>query len=350
MALIFEDALSKEISSNRFSNAYLLFGDDSYLKKFYADKISEKSYGGDPFFNLQKFDGNADLQDVYDAVNQYPMMADTKCVTLTDYDFEHASKSDFDKLCDLLSDNTDGCVFIVRFDSIEFDDKRNAKAKKLISAVEKGNGKAVKLDHRKGTALVKMLTSGAIKRNGNMSDNVARYLIEIVGDDISTLKNELDKLCFFANGKEISKETVDFICVKSVESSVYEYVKQIIACDVSGALKQLDNMFFMHIEPMIILYTASAAYVDMYRVFTAQNCGKTTADIAKDFGYKNKAFVLERAKTDLKKMSREKLIFSFEALLDADKKLKSFGVEPRTVLEQLTVKLIFIIVKGETVD
>ncbi len=350
MALIFEDALSKEISSNRFSNAYLLFGDDSYLKKFYADKISEKSYGGDPFFNLQKFDGNADLQDVYDAVNQYPMMADTKCVTLTDYDFEHASKSDFDKLCSLLSDTASGCVFVLRFDSIEFDDKRNAKAKKLISAVEKGNGKAVKLDHRKGTALVKMLTSGAIKRNSNMSDNVARYLIEIVGDDISTLKNELDKLCFFANGKEISKETVDFICVKSVESSVYEYVKQIIACDVSGALKQLDNMFFMHIEPMIILYTASAAYVDMYRVFTAQNCGKTTAVIAKDFGYKNKAFVLERAKTDLKKMSREKLLLSFEALLDADKKLKSFGVEPRTVLEQLTVKLIFIIVKGETVD
>ncbi len=348
--MIFEDALSKEISSNRFSNAYLLFGDDSYLKKFYADKISEKSYGGDPFFNLQKFDGNADLQDVYDAVNQYPMMADTKCVTLTDYDFEHASKSDFDKLCSLLSDTASGCVFVLRFDSIEFDDKRNAKAKKLISAVEKGNGRAVKLDHRKGTALVKMLTSGAIKRNGNMKDHVARYLIEIVGDDISTLKNELDKLCFFANGKEISKETVDFVCVKSVESSVYEYVKQIIACDVSGALKQLDNMFFMHIEPMIILYTASAAYVDMYRVFTAQNCGKTTSDVATDFGYKNKAFVLERAKTDLKKMSREKLLFSFEALLDADKKLKSFNVEPRTVLEQLTVKLIFIIVKGEAVD
>ena len=350
MALIYEDALAKEISADRLCGAYLIFGDDTYLKKYYADKISDKAYGGDPFFNLQKFDGNADLQEVYDAVKQYPMMADSKCVTLTDYDFEHASKSDFDKLCDLLCDNTDGCVFIVRFDSIEFDDKRNAKAKKLISSVEKGGGKAVKLDHRRGAVLVKMLTDGAKKRKCTMPDNVAKHLIETCGEDLSTLKNELDKLCSYANGSEITKETVDLVCIKSVESSVYDYVKQIFALDVSGALKQLDNMFFMHIEPMIILYTASATYVDMYRVFTALNAGKKISDVSSDFGYKNKAFVLDRAKTDLKKMNREKLLLSFEALMSADKKLKSFGLEPRTVLEQLTVKLIYIIVKGEALD
>ena len=149
MPIVFEDAVSKDISSGKFAPVYLLFGEDAFLKKHFFDRICNKAYGGGPFFNLQKFEGDAELQDVYDAVKQFPMMADTKCVTLTDYDFEHASKTDLEKLCTLLSEGEEGCVLVVRFDSIEFDSKRSAKAKKLLEAVEKGGGMAVQLELRK---------------------------------------------------------------------------------------------------------------------------------------------------------------------------------------------------------
>ena len=98
MPAVFEEVLAKEINSGNFSPVYILFGEDSYLKKYYSDKICNNAYDGDPFFNLQKFDGDASLQDVYDAVVQFPMMSSKKCVLLSDYDFEHASKNDFDKL------------------------------------------------------------------------------------------------------------------------------------------------------------------------------------------------------------------------------------------------------------
>ena len=68
MAILNEDILKKDISSKKLAKTYLLFGNDSFLKKTYADKIINLSYDGDPFFNLQKFERDCDLQDVYNAV------------------------------------------------------------------------------------------------------------------------------------------------------------------------------------------------------------------------------------------------------------------------------------------
>lgn len=351
MPIVYEEVLRKDISAKHFAPVYLIFGDDSYLKNYYKDTLAKKSYDGDPFFNLQKFEGDCDLQEVFDAVNQFPMMAERKCVTLSDFDFEHAAKSDFDRLLELISCANDTCVLVICFDTVDFDAKRGAKEKKILSAIEKVGGTIAEVNHRSITALVKMLSDGAKKRGCNFGEIAARYLIEISGNDLSTLQNELNKLCAFVGSGDISKETVEQIAVKSVDASVYEYVKQILCGNISTALTMLDDMFFMRIEPMIILSTAASSYVDIYRAYTANIKGVSKADIAADFKYpKNKLFLIDRAAQNLKNFNSAKLRLSLAAIADADKSLKSFGADPRAVLEQLTVKLVYIIAKGEAVD
>ncbi len=348
--MINEELLSKNISSGNLSCVYMIFGDDAYLKNYYANKIIDGSFEGDPFFNLQKFEENADLQDVYDAINQFPMMADKKCVVLSDYDFEGCSSKDFEKLCAIVEECVSGCTLVIKFDSVEVDDRKSSKAKKLIAAVEKAGGCVARVDHRNAAKLYKMLIDGAKKRNCTLTEVGARYLIENVGEDIYIIKNELDKLCSFVKEGNIDKETIDKVCSKTVESSVYDYIKEILACNVTGAMKLLDDMFYMHVEPMAILYNASSAYVDMYRVLAAKRENINLGSVAKEFVYKNKAFLLDKAANNLRKFDDKKLALSFDALLKADSDLKGYGKNPRTVLEQLTVKLIYIIAKGEKVD
>jgi DNA polymerase-3 subunit delta len=147
MAILYEDALKKDITTKNLANTYLLFGDDLFLKKSYFDKLSTIAYDGDEFFNLQKFEGDCDLQDVYNAVEQFPMMADRKCVCLTDYDFGSADKSDFTRLCELLESRHEECVLLLRFDSVEFE-ARNEREKLIISAIEKSGGKIINLDQK----------------------------------------------------------------------------------------------------------------------------------------------------------------------------------------------------------
>ena len=155
----------------------------------------------------------------------------------------------------------------------------------------------------------------------------------------------------FVNGDEITKETVDLVSSKSVEASVYEYVKQIFAGNISKALKILNDMFFMHIEPMSILYIVSSSYVDIHRVTAAKNASVTKAQTVQDFAYpQNREFLLDRAAQNSKKLDSKKLRLSLEALTKADKALKTFANDPHAVLEQLTVKLVYILAKGEAVD
>ena len=105
--------LKQSLSGGNVRNAYLIFGNDAYLKRQYVDKIIDATVSRDDVFNFVQFTDTADMQEVYDAVEQYPMMSDKKCVVLTDYDFDGASKNDFEKLTEILSAVPDTSVFIV---------------------------------------------------------------------------------------------------------------------------------------------------------------------------------------------------------------------------------------------
>lgn len=349
MAVIFESALKNEIKNNN-RNIYILFGNDGYLKKLYAKKISNMCAEEDDIFNFQKFSGECDLQEVYDAVLQFPVMSDKKCVILTDYDFEKCAKSDFDKLCTVISETPDSCVFILLFDVLEIAAKKNTKLSKLVALAEKNSGVAAQLDHRTVPELVKILVNGAAKRGCDFDNAAARYLVEAAGEDINTLKNELDKLCFYVGNGKITKQTVDLVCTKTVEASVYTLSKQIIECNMNAALKTLDELFYLKVEPIIILSTISGFYVDMYRAFLGRERAMTAPEIAQTFDYKNREFVVRNAMNDSKKFDFNKFALSFDALRAADKSLKSFSGNPRTALEQLAVKLGYIALKGESLD
>ena len=339
MAQLNEELLTKELSSKTPKGVYFLYGNDSYLKEYYAEKISSASYSGDPFFNLQKFQGDCDLQDVYDAVKQFPMMSDSKCVVLYDYDFIKCDKQDFDKLCKIIEETEDGCVLLLRFDFLEFDIKRDSRAKKLDSVVDLAGGKTVCLNHRTREKLARMLVTGAKKRDVTLSEKDAFYIVEKVGDDLNILRNELEKLCSYCKDGTVTKEIIDNVLIGSVSASVYDYVDAIVKGDVSLALSLLDKMLYMRIEPLNILFMVSSVYIDMYRVYCAKKSGIANKEIAKDFSYGNRTFVLDRAERNLKKFTLNKLNESFNCITETDKMLKSFSSNERLALEKLTVKL-----------
>lgn len=349
MAIVNEAALKAKIKAQN-SNVYILLGNDGYLKQTYAKKIGDMCAEENDIFNYHKFSGDCDLQEVYDAVLQFPMMCDKKFVILTDYDFEGCSKSDFEKLCTIISETPDTCIFVLMFSALQITVKKNNKLAKLVTAAEKNYGIAAELNHRTVPELVKMLVNGANKRGCRFDSAAARYLVETVGEDINTLKNEMEKLCAYSNKGEITRQTVDLVCTKTVEANIYSLSKQIIECNMPNAIKLLDELFYLKVEPIIILSTVSGFYVDMYRAFLAKSRGLQAATVAEDFGYKGREFVIRNAIADSKRFDDNKFNLSFDALRKADKALKSFGGSPRIILEQLVVRLSYIAVKGECLD
>lgn len=350
MAMIYEDAVKAQLKSKTLLPVYIILGEDSYLKKLYTDKLIDCTADRDDIFNFASFGAECDLQNVYDFLEQLPVMADKKCAELCDFDIEHCTATDFERLCRLAAEPAAEAVFIIRFDTLLPDPKKSSRLKKLIAAAEKGGGAAVMLNHRRMPELVKMLTDGAAKRGCTLDSSAARYLAESVGEDIAILQNELNKLCFRYPGEKLTREMIDEVCIKTTEASVYNLSKHIFAQNSSEALKTLDDLFYMRVEPMIILYTLSSAYVELYRAYAARAAGLKNSETAALFGYKGREFVIDRAVQNLSRFDYKRLSLSFKALLEADRQLKSYGSDPETVLEQLIVRLIYIIARGESID
>lgn len=350
MAVITEYQLKNALLSGRILPNYILYGDDGYLLDRYEALIIDKTCGKGNDFDLQKFERDVDLQAVFDSVNQYPFSADRRCTILSDYNFESASDDDFNRLLSLVSDSYETATLILRFDGVEFDPKHSKKAGKLLESCEKSGGAVVVLNHRTPAELSKMLTNGARKRGKVLEKRTADYILENCGLDINLLAGELDKVCRYVDNDIITKDDIDLVCTKSVEASIYEYVKKIILCDTEACMTDLNNLFFMRVEPILILYSVASAFVDIERVNAANKVHVSLTTLAADFPYRNKEFVLRNANQNLKKLDDKKLNLCLNEILSADRDIKSFSNDNKLVLEQMTIKLIYIIAHGETVD
>lgn len=350
MAVINEQMLKKDLASNCLASTYFIFGNDGYLLHSYYEKLVNAVTSTDDVFNFAKFTSSASLQELYDFRMQIPMLSDKKCAVLYDFDFEKCDKSDFEKLLSLCSEDIDSCLLLIVCDTFTFDVKKSDRAKKIISALEKGNGKAVEINHRTVPELVKAVVSAVKKRGCVISSSDAEYLIQTVSDDLNIIVSEVEKLCAYVNNGTLTRDIIDKTAVRSVEESVYNLSAEILKGDVENAVKMLDSLYFMRVEPMAIFSVISSVYVDMARLLFSQISLQNTVSVATDFKYGNRAFVLDKAKRNLKNFDEKKLSLSLNVLTKTDFALKSSSYDSRILLEELIVKLVYIAKKGECID
>ncbi len=350
MAIVFERDLKKNIDSGNFLPVYLLFGNDDGLKRLYCNTIIKKTVGEDDCFNLQRFHSECELQSVYDACMQYPMMSDKKCVTLCDYDFEKNGETNFERLLSLIAEMPETTVLVLWFDTVEIDEKKSSRFKKLVAQVEKIGGMCVKMDHRTAQDLVRMICSAAEKLGCKMESSTAKYLIEVCSADYNILKNEIDKLTAYAKNSLITKDMIDAVCVKSVEASIYNISRELVSKNIGKALNLLDELLFLKVKPHAILATLSRAFVEMYIGKTAVVSGVKPAEAAETFGYKGREFVITKAIDSARKTDEKQLGMCLKELLSADSKIKSTSADERVIIEELMVKLVYIMSEGKCID
>ncbi len=342
-----EKTLKSSLDAGALCPIYIVYGNDSFLKKQAVNRIIKAAIGEDDGFNLLRFELEADLKQIYEELSSFPAFSDKKCVILTDYNIDECSKNDFERLMALAGDPYETSVFVLYFDTIAFEWKKADRLKSLIAAAEKCGGAAVLLDHRSRDELVRSLVASAKKQGAMLSPQNAGYLVDTCSLETQVLANELSKLCAFAKGEEITKQMIDKVAIKSIEASVYDLSAKIINGDTAGAMALLDDLYFMKVAPELIVFNISSAFVDMFRVAAAKDAGETPDSIAADFKMKGREFVLRRALTNLRRYDYKKLDISFDALLNAERKIKSYSSNERIIIEELIVKLIYIMKTGE---
>lgn len=318
---------------------YVLYGEESYLTEQYARLIAKHTVDEDfDAFNLQRFDGqHLPLEQLEEAVESLPMMADRKCVMVRDYD---CGSGDIDRLLALVSDIPDSCV-LVFWQMTVSPDQRKKGWKSFLDTADKV-GVVARFERKTAADAARMLVSGAKRRGCALATEDAHAIVEMVGSNLQQLTSELDKLCALAADGVITRAVIDSACTRNLEARVFDLSKTILAGNGTEAYALLGQLFAAREEPVSILGVLSSAYADLYRANAARNAGVPADSLAVDFKgtYKGKEWRLRNAARSVSRLSTEMLRDCVAILADADTALKSSRGDARVLLEQTVAKLL----------
>jgi len=340
MAKITEQDLKRQIKEGNFKNVYLLYGEEKMLVSAYAKRLQEKIAGKSPSdFSFHNFNEDSSVEEIIPTIDIIPFTDPYNYIAIDNLAIEKLPDSDLKLFYRALEDLPEATIIVVAMTTYVPSGKKPNALKKLIDAVNK-NGAVVEFGKKTAADLRKQLISWASKRNLLLAPDNAGKIIEYTGTDLTTLKNEMDKLCAFVEEGEITANAIDKIVTKNLATRVFDMTDAVTAGNWDKAFQRLDLLFYQREEPIMILAELSNTYTDMYRVRIAVESGMRAEDVAKDFDYKRKEFRLKKAERASAKLTTDDICQCLEYLAETNTAMNSSSGNKRLLLEQLIAKLI----------
>lgn len=321
--------LKKQISENKISGLYLLFGEENYLRKSYVKKITERIDDcGLPDFNKIVIDGkSANLSETEDAIESFPMISETKLILIKDSGiFRKASEEQKEYWAKRLENLPEYLVLI--FDEEEVD-KRSALYKRASKT-----GLCVEFSYMDMNDLVTWVNREVLNAGMKISKDVAQYFVSVCDEGMSNIKNELDKLINYCE-EQITKTDVDRIVSKSIGIKVFELTDCIMAKNADGALKILFDLKTIKGSAFKLLYLLSSTFDKMLKCSLLLSKGENYNDIASQIGVS--PFVVKKYANAARGFGENYLVDRIIEVADIDLAIKSGETDDWAALEKYVI-------------
>jgi DNA polymerase III subunit delta len=233
---------------------YLLLGSEVYLRRVAAQSITEAALSRTLLreFNEASFSLLSDaVQSAIAAAEQLPMMSDTRVVRVRD--FARLRETDEEILICYLNNPSPSTVMIFTADEL---DKRKKSSKVLLDTCVVVEFSPLKDAEAKAWAKTRLkeLKIGT-------DDSVLTEIIRLVGTDVQTLYNELDKLASAAaDTGRITLDHVDELIGRSRELSNFELGDHLLAGNRKRALETLHRLLEDGAEPVMLVGLIAGNY------------------------------------------------------------------------------------------
>ena len=246
--------LEKELKQGKLAPVYLLFGPEGYLRDEAARAITDEALRDTLLREFNESTFNLSQTDVHTAIaaaEQMPMMASRRVVRLRD--FTRLLDSDEEALLRYLARPSESTVMIFVTADV---DKRRKLSKTLMQDCAAFEFTYLKVPELRAWArnFLKTLKT-------EIDDQILQQVIELVGNDVRILSNELNKLATAAlpNGR-ITAEMVDGLVGRSRELSNFDLADHLIARNRRRALETLKHLLADGAEPVMLIGLIASNY------------------------------------------------------------------------------------------
>lgn len=357
MAKTDSKTLISSLKKGELSRIYYLFGADVTGVERMTKQIIKAAVADNADFALTKLNGRRfDLSELYDLIGQFPMMSEYNCILINDYNCEKPyeemrGKSADDvtkKLLEILKDIPPQTVVIFNVTGFEIKVQRDYKSgqniikdknKKLADFAAK-NGVLCEFPMKTPAELSKIIAAKVSARGGLISLENGRELAEMCLCDELAVENEIEKLCAYADGREIDRTMIHELVHVQNDTTVYNLANAVASLNAQAAFEAINELNVDVENRSIVLYAITSAFLDLYRAACAKKCGVTPEKTAADFDYGKRTFLVKNAFRDSSRMSIERLRQCIIILRDTTLKLNTSPSDPRVAVEQAVTKML----------
>ena len=205
-------SLNEDLKTGQFSQIYLLYGEENYLKKQYKERFVKAMLPDGDTMNYAYYEGKGvEIREVIDLAETLPVFAERRLLVFENTGLFKSSGAD---LADYIKTMPETTYFIFVEEEV---DKRS----KLYKAV-KAKGHIVELPFQDETTLKRWIL-GNVKREGKqMSEASAGYFLGKVGTDMQNIQGELEKLfCYTLHRDVIIPEDIDAVCINQIGNHIF---------------------------------------------------------------------------------------------------------------------------------
>lgn len=309
---------------------YLLLGTERFLRDAAARTITEVALHGTLLreFNEASFNLVRDsVQTAIAAAEQLPMMSERRVVRIRD--FARLREHDEETLIRYLNNPAPSTVMILVADDL---DKRKKSTKALLE-----NSVVVDFPPLKDAEAKAWARSRLKELKVTADDSVLSEIISLVGTDVQTLFNELDKLASaVADTGRITSAAVDELIGRSRELSNFELGDHLLANNRKRALETLHRLLDDGAEPVMLIGLIAGNY---HRLALAKHllAKGGREEVFRNINlppFKRDAYIANLQRNDAAKIAR-----GLQLTAAADLAIKTSQATPRLQLEMLVCEL-----------
>lgn len=320
-------SLNEDIKTGNLKGAYLLFGEEAYLKKQYKGKITRAVLPEDDQMNYAYYEGKGiNPAELIDLAETMPFFAERRLIVVENSGF---FKSAVPELADYIKTLPETVCFLFIENEV---DKRG----RMYKAV-KDKGRALELKRQDEKTLLLWIAGNVKREKKQIRESAARYLISTAGDDMEKLSNELEKLFSYTLGRtEITAEDIDAVCTSQITNQIFDMVEAVATKKQKKALDYYYDLLALKEPPMRILYLLSRQFKLLLHVKDLQKKGYAKSEIAKTAGLH--PFVAGKYMQQSKSFSAEELRSIMEDAAETEEMVKTGRLSDRMSVELFIVK------------
>lgn len=297
------------------NNLYLIVGEDQELINFYLNKIM-KEIGLDEEKKINYDMNTSSISDILDEVSMISLFSSEKVVIGYNFDIGKINDNDRDYLIRYLNNNNSNDRYIIliagKVDGRSKDYKIFKDKFKIIDLLQVDNGKDIY-----------KYVEDYIKDRGYKIDKYnLDYLVELLGNDINNINNEIDKILLYLNDdKVISREVIDKLVSDNIDNIMYEFTNAVLDRDYEKISKMYNDFKMENVGYDYLIGSLGNALRGALVIKILYNQGNANNEIAKFIG--KKEFYIKKMIERLYNYTVDDLCMMIDKLGIIDREYKS---------------------------